>query len=177
MTTPTNDKDWWLLTTKVRKEQYAREQLDNQGYITYLPLTQRSRKNRGKMKITTEPLFPRYVFIQLNQTTDNWGSVRSTYGISDFVRFGMKYARVPSEIIAHLKYNEAYLSDHAFALDRHKNGDIITIEQEGSFKGLNGIFQHYDSDQRCSVLIEILHQTSRLKLPISDVVTYDGPPQ
>lgn len=169
MTTHLNNKSWWLLTTKPHKEQYAEEQLINQGYITYRPLTQRLRKNRGKMKTTTESLFPRYLFIQLNQSTDDWSPIRSTRGILNFVRFGQNYACVPNKVIHHLKLEEQSLSNKAFELDQYSKGDVVSIHQEGAYKNLHGIFQNYDGDQRCFILITILHSTSLLELSPANI--------
>ena len=60
------DRVWYLLTTKPRQEYIAVENLERQGYQIFLPLLQ-SRKRRGtEMRAVIEPMFPRYLFIYLN---------------------------------------------------------------------------------------------------------------
>ena len=169
MTTPLDRKNWWLLTTKIHKEEYAADQLTSQGYITYRPLAQRLRKNRGKMKMCIESLFPRYIFIQLNKTTDDWSPIRSTRGIINFVRFGENYAQVPDDIIKALQEHESTLSNKAIELDRYNKGDKIIIEQEGAYKNLQGVFQQYKGDQSCSILITILNSRSFLNISPTEI--------
>ena len=45
-----DNKHWRLLMTKPFKEGYAEEQLSNQGYEAYYPLTKRLRKRKNKMQ-------------------------------------------------------------------------------------------------------------------------------
>ena len=41
-------RSWYLIFTKPRQENLARENLERQGFTTYLPLTQQSRRRNGK---------------------------------------------------------------------------------------------------------------------------------
>jgi transcriptional antiterminator RfaH len=81
-------KQWYLLYTKPRQEQIAVANLQNQTYRALAPqVSVRKRTNQG-WKEVSEPLFPNYVFIQLDDVTDDWRPIRSTRGVSGFVRFG-----------------------------------------------------------------------------------------
>ena len=60
-----SSKKWYLLASKPREEKRARINLEQQGYTTYLPLVQRASRRGGKHSVRIEPLFPRYLFIQL----------------------------------------------------------------------------------------------------------------
>ena len=81
-------KQWYLIYTKPRQEQVAVANLQQQAYAAFAPsLTVKKRTNQG-WKWVNEPLFPNYVFIQLDDLTDDWRPIRSTRGVSGFVRFG-----------------------------------------------------------------------------------------
>ena len=81
---------WYLIYTKPRQEQRALLNLEQQGYECYLPLHAAEKLQRGKLSVVEEPLFPRYLFIQLDtsQTGKSWGPIRSTKGVSHLVAFG-----------------------------------------------------------------------------------------
>ncbi|MBO0614301.1 transcription/translation regulatory transformer protein RfaH [Thiothrix fructosivorans] len=158
------DRNWFLLTSKPHKDEVAEFQLRNQGYDVYRPLAKRLRTQRGKVVTKVESLFPRYMFIHLDDgVNDNWAPIRSTTGISSFVCFGTEAARVPDALIATLKQQEVYLGERAIDLDRFHNGDKVVIT-DGPFRGLEAIFQKYDGEERVIVLLEILHKQTKLAL-------------
>lgn len=161
--TSSNDRQWYLLTSKPFKDELAEVELTNQGYEVYRPLAQRLRKQRGKMVTKIESLFPRYLFIALNEISDNWAPIRSTRGVSQFVRFGMQPAIVPTDLILNLKNQELELGERAIDLDRFHQGDHVILT-EGPFRGLNGIFMSYDGEERAIILLEILHKQTRLAI-------------
>ena len=73
----TVSREWYLLQTKGRREAVVRENLERQGYVTWLP---RPRVRRPRSE-RTEPLFPGYLFVRLSPEVDNFGPIRSTIGV------------------------------------------------------------------------------------------------
>jgi len=157
-------RNWFLLTSRPHKDEVAEFHLRNQGYDVYRPLAKRLRTQRGKAITKIESLFPRYMFIHLDKgVNDNWAPIRSTTGISNFVRFGLEPACVPDELIIGLKEQETLFGERSIDLDRYHTGDKVIIT-EGPFRGLEAIFQQYDGEERVMVLLEILHKPTKLKL-------------
>jgi transcriptional antiterminator RfaH len=157
-------RNWFLLTSKPQKDDLAELHLRNQDYEVYRPLAKRLRTRRGKAVTTIESLFPRYLFIHLDDgINDNWAPIRSTKGINGFVRFGSEAARIPDNLIQMLKAQEQLLGERAIDLDRFHNGDKVIIT-EGPFIGLDAVFQKYDGEERVLVLLEILHKQTRLAI-------------
>ena len=157
-----NGRNWYLLTSKPKQDEKAEKQLLNQGYKIYRPLARRLRKSRGKMVERIESLFPRYIFIHLDLVEDNWFPIRSTIGVSDFVRFGGEPAKVPSEIVTTLKLQEDEVANKAIDLDRFKRGEKIIVNY-GAFKGLQAVFECYeDGEQRSVVLLQMLGKMTKL---------------
>lgn len=158
-----SSKNWYLLTSKPQKDAYAETQLVNQGYKVYRPLAKRIRKRRQKLTEVLESLFPRYIFIHLDQVHDNWAPIRSTRGVSGIVKFGDEPAIVPESIIKTLKQNEDEFSERAINLDRFKKGDKVIIES-GPYADLKAIFDAYNGEQRAIILLSMLNTVAKLSI-------------
>ncbi len=57
---------WYLVYTKPRQERTAQFNLVRQGYEAYLPLFKGRRRQQGRKVSAVEPMFPRYLFLSLN---------------------------------------------------------------------------------------------------------------
>lgn len=154
-------KHWYLLKTKPRQESIALENLTNQDFHVFFPKSIISNK--------TVPLFPGYLFIKLDDKTQNWTPIRSTKGVANFVRFGLKFAKVPSLIIRTIKIQQQQTIEKMIDICSHHKGDLIEI-QSGAFQGQKAIFQNYGSQDRIIVLLSILGQESNLGLKEKQVV-------
>jgi len=167
----TKEKHWYLLTCKPAQDHIAEQHLINQGYEVYRPLVKRTKKRRGKMVEITESLFPRYIFIHLNNTTDNWAPIRSTRGVANFVRFGTDPCKAPDELIKTLQSHEDELANKVIDLDKFKKGDTVLINT-GPFKGLTAIFNNYhNSEMRSLILIEMMGNLVKTPIETSSIST------
>jgi transcriptional antiterminator RfaH len=81
-------RNWYLIYTKPRQELIAVANLQNQAYTAFAPQVSLKKRTNQGWKEVIEPLFPNYVFIQLDDVADDWRPIRSTRGVSGFVRFG-----------------------------------------------------------------------------------------
>ena len=165
----TNQKrSWYLVVTKPQSEFKAQENLSRQGYETYLPLVQTSRRRNGKIVNRTEALFPRYLFIYLDKETDNWAPIRSTIGVAGLVRFGGMPAVVPENMIANLKNNENEFGLQSFEKKELKQGDKFEIV-DGPFEGYKAIYQKMKSTERVSVLLDIVGKNTQVTLSVHEL--------
>ncbi|CAA6827525.1 MAG: Transcription/translation regulatory transformer protein RfaH [uncultured Thiotrichaceae bacterium] len=165
-----NDRNWWLIKAKPNKDEIAQSNLIRQDYETYRPLARRMKKRRGNMVEVEESLFPSYFFIHLDQTTDNWGPIRSTLGVNSIVKFGNKPAQVQTSVIEALKRQEEEFSSRTINLDRFKKGEKVIIN-DGPFLGYEGIFQNYDGEQRAFLLIDLLQKETRMAISTASLST------
>lgn len=85
-------KHWYLAHSKPGQEEVAKTNLERQGYTVYLPLCNLFRRRMGRRLAVIGPLFPRYLFIQLESGVDDWRPIRSTKGVAALVRFGTELA-------------------------------------------------------------------------------------
>lgn len=156
-------RTWYLVQSKPRNEARALENLLRQGYETYLPLIEVERLQRGKLFKRMEPLFPRYLFLHLEEGNDNWGPIRSTLGVAGLVRFGLAYATVPDPVIEAIRSRTQEIREALFAA-----GDSIQIVS-GPLVGLEGVFEIADGEQRSFVLLEFMQKQQRVSVATTDL--------
>jgi transcriptional antiterminator RfaH len=152
---------WYVVHTKPRQEQRALLNLEQQGYACYLPTLAVEKIRQGALTVEDEPLFPRYLFIQLdsNQSGKSWSPIRSTKGVSRLVTFGTEPAKVDPQLIDTLRQRPANLSPEPQRL--FNPGERVIIAG-GPFVGLEAVYQMTDGERRAMVLIELLSKPTRL---------------
>ena len=115
---------------------------------------------RGRRRLHQEPLFPRYLFIELDDALDaqSWAPIRSSKGVASLVGFGASPARVEAALIAMLRAQESRLQmqDTGFC-----SGEKVII-LDGPFRELQAVYSQDDGDRRAFVLIEILNRMIRI---------------
>ena len=162
------NRSWYLVVTKPQSEFKAQDNLLRQGYETYFPLVQTTRRCNGKNVKRTEVFFPRYLFIYLDKETDNWSPIRSTIGVAGMVRFGGMPAQVPNVLIDKLKNNEDEFGLQLTQKKRLKQGDKVGIV-DGPFEGYEAIYQKMKSSERVSVLLNIVGKNTQVTLSVHEL--------
>lgn len=153
-------KHWYLVYAKPRQERIARDNLERQGYETYLPLARHVRKRQGRTLSAVAPLFPRYLFVRLDRELDNWAPIRSTLGVVSLVRFGQLPAAVPDDLVGFLRGREGADGLHVLPIEGYKSGGRVRITA-GGLTGYEGIFVASTGRQRVVVLLDILGKQTR----------------
>ena len=146
-------KHWYLVKTKPRQEKIAKQNLENQDYRTFCPM--------AKINNRLVVLFPGYLFVQLNEKTQNWSPVNSTKGVSYFIKFGLNFAKVPISVIEFIKTNQHLTADKLKDLNKFKPGDKVQIS-DGVFNNFVAIFESYKSDERIILLMNLLGKEQSL---------------
>ena len=154
-------KKWYLIQTKPQQESIATENLSNQGFEVFFP--------KAIIKNKTVSLFPRYLFIRLDDKTQNWTPISSTKGVSNFVRFGLSFAKVPDQIINMIRIQQQQTIEKMIDICSHQKGDYLEI-QTGAFKGQQAIFQNYSAQDRVVVLLKLIGQQQEIELMEKEVV-------
>ena len=146
---------WYLVHCKPRQERCALQNLEQQGYDCYLPLLVSEKLSNGAITKYAEPLFPRYLFIRLDtsDSAKSWSPIRSTPGVSKLVSFGNQPAKVGDELVDLIRARET--SGEIAEKRLFEPGESIRLVN-GSFAGIEGIFQSLDGAQRALILIELM---------------------
>ena len=156
-------KAWYLVFSKPQRERLALENLERQKYQVYLPLVRNRRRVGGRYRSLIEPMFPRYLFIQLDDKTDDWGPIRSTIGVARMVRFGMIPARLPDTLVQLLREREDGQGIQSLPGQDFKRGDRVRIV-EGVMAGYEAIYQSGSGRERVILLLEIAERSAQITL-------------
>ena len=159
---------WYLIYSKPQQERLALENLERQGYPSYLPLIRNRKRRKGRYASIIEPMFPRYLFVHLSDETDNWGPIRSTIGVANLVRFGMQAARVPDSLIEMMCGRDEE-GVQTLAMPEIKPGDQVRIV-EGVMAGYEAIFQARTGKERVVLLLQLAQdRTARIQVSEHDI--------
>lgn len=169
------DARWFVVYTKPRAETQAEEHLQRQSFTTYLPRLKHSRYLKGRWRDVIVPLFPRYLFVRLVPGVENIAPIRSTRGVTGFVRFGQQLAFVPDAIVDSLRLSEdSALGARETNRPLFGRGDRIQVVQ-GALAGLEAIFEASSGEERVVILLSILgREENRVTLPRSDIRPASG---
>ena len=152
------DLFWYLVFTKPKEEERAVLNLERQGYLCYLPRVTAERCSKSNLILKSEPLFPRYIFVQVPDHTHDasWVPIRSTLGVSNIVLFGGQPAKVSDELINTLKGLEEHSQEAPRELFTSGESVVIT---SGPFSGIEAVFKMKNGTERVVVLVTILSKT------------------
>ena len=164
-------KCWYLVSTKPRKDSYAQEQLINQDYEVYRPVTKRINTRANKKIQVIESLFPRYLFVRMQNGVDDWGPVRSTRGVASIIKFGTQPSKIEDSLINEIKKREKDWDEKNISRDKFKKGQALKITQ-GPFSGLDAIFSNYNGEQRVILLLNILGKQTPLVMKKEGLVPF-----
>ncbi|MGX1201858.1 transcription/translation regulatory transformer protein RfaH [Marinobacter sp. MBR-105] len=153
---------WYALQHKLAQGDRAVQHLQNQDIACFYPKIEVEKIKAGKRTKKLEPLFPGYVFVNLEQTDPMWAKLRSTRGVLRIVSFANRPAPIDDEVIAHIKNSMEKVAEQGGI----KPGQPIELD-DGPFKGINAIFQAYDGEERAIVLITFMQKQQQVKVPVS----------
>lgn len=153
---------WYAVQSKPRRERIALANLLRQHYTAYLP--QCAERSRGRDLCLTAPLFPGYVFVELDPGHDNIAPIRSTIGCTGLVRFGTRMPALPAGFIEGLRELEQREGAIRIATPEWVPGQQLCVT-EGPFAGLNAIFSTRSGTERVIVLLEWLGAQRPVELP------------
>ncbi|MGB1801057.1 MAG: transcription/translation regulatory transformer protein RfaH [Gammaproteobacteria bacterium] len=161
---------WYLIYTKPSQEDIALDNLERQDYEAYLPKILGLRKKGGRSVKAPAPMFPRYLFIHLDNQEDDWGPIRSTIGVQKLVRFGVEAARIPNTLIEHIRKRENEDGLVCLPDKEYKQGDKVRINS-GPFEGYEAIFSEKQSKDRVIVMLGIAEKHIAINLDQFEIET------
>ena len=149
-------RDWYLVHTHMGREHVAAQNLNRQGFATFLPTQLKSVRYGRKLKSVQTAYFPAYLFTSFDHFSDRWSPINNTIGVRRLVSFSDRPARVPAAIISDLVRR----SDATGLVSAHptlETGDQVRINA-GPFTGHLALIEQLPSQSRARVLIELMQQ-------------------
>lgn len=155
---------WYALQHKPAQGDRAVLHLQNQDISCFYPKITVEKIRGGKRTQKLEPLFPGYIFINIEPTDPRWAKLRSTRGVLRVVSFAHNPAAIRDDVIAHVKKS----LDQVTAQGGIRPGQTVSLS-EGPFEGIRAIFEAYDGEQRAIVLIHFMQSQHRVSVSVSSI--------
>jgi len=154
---------WYIVYCHVRAEAKASAHLRRQGFGAYFPQLLQRRSHARKVDWVPVPVFPRYIFVQVDIEKARWSAIRSTVGVVNLICSGDCPQIVPNEIVTELQTCEnekGYLELHK--RQRMAMGDDVRI-LHGSFVDQIGKLESLDDKGRVTLLLQLMGQSVRIR--------------
>ncbi|HEY1847816.1 MAG TPA: transcriptional activator RfaH [Opitutaceae bacterium] len=166
--------NWYCVHTRPRKESQVALHLQQElGRPTYLPKLRAQRTIRRVKRMVTRPLFPRYLFCQMDLGS-HFRAVRYTQDVLDIVRFGEKPAVVADAMIEELRSWAGEAVDIVTLVPPLAKGDTVEITG-GPLRGLQAMILNSRNDRdRVTVLLSLLRQGAQISIDRSQLVRIGG---
>jgi transcriptional antiterminator RfaH len=153
------ERQWYVVRTKTRKEDFAVQQLEQRGVDVFLPRI----VEYGRDQIA--PLFPGYLFVHI-ALVEQYYRVVWTPGVRSFIAFGAVPTPVHDRVIK-LIAASAGEGGVIRPLARFKPGDRVQI-RSGPLAGLVAVIEQPCSQRgRVKILLDFLRQGASVELPIA----------
>ena len=164
-------KEWFILQFKPNSHHLATKNLNRQGFETFLPLVDITKRKASRFTNTTQPLFPGYMFIRFDKAESEWHKINSTYGVSRLITFNSILKSIPTIFVDHLmkRYD---LSRKLLPIQKLKKGDQVTV-LTGPFANFIATVEKCESEQRIWVLMDLMGRTAKIQTPSDNLALSD----
>lgn len=161
---------WFVVHSQPHKEVGAAAHLQNQGFSTFLPRREKTRRHARKLETVLAPIFPRYFFVALDLARDRWRSVNGTYGVASLIMGEDGPRPVPRGVVEDLEAStdERGVLRFDARAQLHVGQEVRVLV--GPFAEHVGRLERLDDAGRVRLLLEIMHGTVSVDLAGSAVM-------
>ena len=149
---------WYLVRTKQYKEVFVQSTLSRTIPDNFLPLLRTRRARSGIETETVAPLFPGYLFANLDLRI-HYYAIQRTPGVAGLVCAGDQPCEVEEKVIAEIKHREI---NGAVDLNTRpmRSGEQVRVI-EGPLRGVSAIFDRFlTGSDRVALLIELVGRSN-----------------
>ena len=159
---------WYAVQCLSNREFVAAAQLRNQGFTAFLPCQRRTRRHARRFDSVRRPLFPGYLFVQLDLARDRWRSVNGTLGVAKLVGNSDLPSAAPMGAIEMIR---AACDEFGVVHDTVDvaPGDTVRVTN-GPFFDLVGRLERLDGAARVRVLLELMGRRTSVLLSRDQIV-------
>jgi transcriptional antiterminator RfaH len=160
---------WVVVNTQPHRERIALEHLLRQEFGAYCPLLHKRIRHARRSELVSRPLFPGYLFVQLDPDLPRWSPILSTVGVKTLVRFGERLSFIPNQFIDSIKAREiegvVVMPDQPFQV-----GQKVKIT-DGAFDGIVATIVEMHERDRVVVLMDLLSRQVKLKIGVRQIAS------
>ncbi len=152
-------RHWYAVHCKPQQDERAETELMKQGFEVFRPRVRARRRIGQRYRVKVESMFPRYLFIALDDSDQDWSPIRSTRGVTGLVRMGGCVPVVPSAVVDALRARtDAENCIDMSPADGFAPNDRVMIT-EGPLAGFEALFAARNSQERVVVLLNLIRVT------------------
>ena len=155
---------WAVAKVKPNQDKIAIQNLRNQGFGYYYPLTLELKRTRAGMQKVPVPLFPSYMFVQV---VNKWACLNSTHGLAGVLMSSGYPAAVNDKVIDSLRQREQG-GIIKLPKERLQIGDKVTINS-GLFAGQQALVERMSNKEREKVLLALLNGKAKVLIDELDL--------
>jgi transcriptional antiterminator RfaH len=159
---------WYVVHTQALAEEKAAFNLRRQGFDVYLPRYLKRWRHARRVEKRPAPLFPRYLFVQLDMARARWRAISSTLGVARLVCAGERPAPVPPGIVEAIRGREDAGGLFPLREVPFRRGEAVRVVS-GSLATAIGLFESLSDNDRVVLLLDLLGRKMRVALPIESV--------
>lgn len=157
-------RQWYVVHTQTRQERRAELNLRRQGFDAWLPLIRRARRHARRVDTVLAPLFPRYLFVQLDLAGQAWRSINGTFGVVRLLCNGDTPLVTPEGLVQEIKQRCDETGTILWPPRALSAGDSVKVAL-GRFD-VEGIFQTTSGQDRVVLLINLMGREVRANVPL-----------
>jgi transcriptional antiterminator RfaH len=159
---------WFVVRTQSRAEEKAMQHLTNQGFMAYLPRYRRRVRHARRNEIVLRPLFPGYLFVNLDPERCRWRSINGTVGVREILTNGDTPLAVADRIIDEIRAREDETGAVKLVAPTFARGQVVRL-LEGPMADVNGLFEEMRDENRVVLLVSLLGRKVRMQVPAAAV--------
>ena len=166
-TSPHGETLWYAVSTRSRQEKVAASMLRGLGIHYLLPSTTEVRRWSDRSQAVSRPLFPCYLFVNIEKSCETQLRVLKVPGIVKFVGTQHGPTPIPEKEIDNLRA----ISAHGLECRSHpffRAGERVRILR-GALAGVEGTLIHSDRGSKLVISIEMIQRSVAINVHGYDI--------
>lgn len=94
---------WCVVHTLPHQEMRAEGNLLRQGFRSWLPTMLRTRRHARRLETIRAPIFPGYLFVELDPEREAWGRINGSFGVRRLITDGARPKALPQHFVETLQ--------------------------------------------------------------------------
>jgi transcriptional antiterminator RfaH len=160
-------ESWVAISTKPQQEAVALHNLSRQRFHSYCPMVRKQVSHARRRYDVLRPLFPSYLFVNIDLASQRWRPLLSTRGVRSVVRCGDQPSIVDGQLIDALRARECdgviTRPSSPYSVGQHVK--VAT----GPLEGFVAIILEMTEKDRLVALLDMLNRPVRVKLKVDQV--------
>ena len=144
---------WFVVATKPNSENLAAGHLARQGFAPYVPQIKTVRRHARRVEMVKRPLFPGYMFVELDPMITRWRSINGTVGVKHILTCAGRPQALDDAFVEALMAREVggvIPEEYSFS-----TGELVTVIG-GPFDAHIGKIVSADQTGRVKLLMSLL---------------------